>query len=52
MAGPLAIAYTVRHQEKVKNLVLYGTYANGKILAKEEVKLGLISLIKGAWGLG
>jgi len=52
MAGPSSIAYTVRHQEKVKYLVLYGTYANGKILAKEEVKLGLFSLIKGAWGLG
>jgi len=52
MAGPLAISYAVRHQEKVKYLVLYGTYANGKILAKDEVKLGLISLIKGAWGLG
>jgi class 3 adenylate cyclase/pimeloyl-ACP methyl ester carboxylesterase len=52
MAGPTSIAYAVRHQEKVKYLVLYGTYANGKILAKDEVKLGLFSLIKGAWGLG
>jgi class 3 adenylate cyclase/pimeloyl-ACP methyl ester carboxylesterase len=52
MAGPASIAYTVRHKEKVKHLVLYGTYANGKIVTKDEVKLGLISLIKGAWGVG
>jgi class 3 adenylate cyclase/pimeloyl-ACP methyl ester carboxylesterase len=52
MAGPASIAYTVGHQEKVKHLVLYGTYANGKIVTKDEVKLGLISLIKGAWGVG
>lgn len=52
MAGPASIAYTVRHKEKVKHLVLYGTYANGKIVTKDEVRLGLISLIKGAWGVG
>ena len=52
MAGPASIAYTVRHKEKVRHLVLYGTYANGKIVTKDEVKIGLISLIKGAWGVG
>jgi len=52
MAGPASIAYTVRHKEKVKHLVLYGTYANGKIVTKDEVKIGLISLIKGAWSVG
>jgi class 3 adenylate cyclase/pimeloyl-ACP methyl ester carboxylesterase len=52
MAGPASIAYTVRHKEKVKHLVLYGTYANGRIVTKDEVKLGLISLIRGAWGVG
>ena len=51
-AGPASIAYTVRHPGKVNYLVLYGTYANGKYVAKDEVKLGLISLVKGAWGVG
>ena len=52
MGGPTAIAYTAGHEEKVRHLALYGTYANGKSMAKDEVKLGLMSLIRGAWGLG
>jgi len=29
--GPIAIAYTVRHPERVSRLVLYGTYARGHL---------------------
>ena len=29
--GPVAIAYTVRHPEKVSHLVLYGSYARGRL---------------------
>jgi pimeloyl-ACP methyl ester carboxylesterase len=29
--GPIAIEYTVRHPERVKRLVLYGTYARGHL---------------------
>jgi pimeloyl-ACP methyl ester carboxylesterase/DNA-binding CsgD family transcriptional regulator len=29
--GPTAIAYAVRHPEKVSHLVLYGTYARGRL---------------------
>ncbi|MBK5102321.1 MAG: alpha/beta hydrolase, partial [Desulfobacteraceae bacterium] len=52
MAGPVAIAYTSRHPEKVTRLILYGTYASGKNLSAEDVKSALISLIKASWGLG
>ena len=52
MAGPIAIAYTSRHPEKVTRLILYGTYSSGKNLSAEDVKSALISLIKASWGLG
>lgn len=52
MAGPLSLAYTVRHPKKVTHLILYGTYASGKDLAKKEVRSAIISLIKASWGLG
>jgi serine/threonine protein kinase/alpha-beta hydrolase superfamily lysophospholipase len=29
--GPIAMAYTLRHPEKVSKLVLYGTYARGRL---------------------
>lgn len=52
MAGPVAIAYTARHPERVTGLILYGSFAIGKSLAKDEVKSALISLVKSAWGVG
>jgi len=52
MAGPVAIAYTSRHPEKVIRLILYGTFANGKNLATDDVKSALTSLIRASWGLG
>jgi DNA-binding SARP family transcriptional activator/pimeloyl-ACP methyl ester carboxylesterase len=53
--GPIAIAYTVRHPEKVNKLVLYGTYARGRLtrnptpqqLAEREVMQRLIQI---GWG--
>ena len=52
MAGPVAIAYASLHPKKVRRLILYGSYADGKSLATEELKIGLKSLIKSSWGLG
>jgi pimeloyl-ACP methyl ester carboxylesterase len=52
MSGPLTIAYTARHPKRVTRLILYGTYANGKTLAKKKVQAAIISLIKASWGLG
>ena len=39
MAGPISIAFTDRYPQKVDKLVLYGTYACGKQLAKKKVQL-------------
>jgi class 3 adenylate cyclase/pimeloyl-ACP methyl ester carboxylesterase len=51
-AGPLTIEYTTRHPEKVKRLILYGTFVRGQATGKNEVRSALISLIRAAWGLG
>jgi len=52
MAGPIAIAYSYRNPHKVIKLILYGSFAKGQTLAKDEVKSALVSLIRASWGLG
>jgi class 3 adenylate cyclase/pimeloyl-ACP methyl ester carboxylesterase len=52
MAGPVSIEYLARYPKRVMRLILYGTYAKGKDLVKEEVKSTQISLVKASWGLG
>lgn len=53
--GPIAIAYAVRHPEKVSHLILYGSYARGALKRNlspqklEELNL-LTQLIKVGWG--
>ncbi len=53
--GPVAIAYAARHPERVSKLVLYGTYARGRLVRdpspqdREQAQL-MISLIRMGWG--
>lgn len=53
--GPIAIAYTVRHPEKVSHLILYGSYARGwqnrdlTPAKREELKV-MADLIRLGWG--
>jgi len=54
-AGPVAIAYTVRHPEKVSQLILLGAYARGWLnrdLTEEQIKEEklMISLMQIGWG--
>jgi len=55
--GPVAIAYAARHPDRVARLVLYGTYARGRLhrppmpLAREEAS-ALIALTQVGWGRG
>jgi pimeloyl-ACP methyl ester carboxylesterase/DNA-binding CsgD family transcriptional regulator len=53
--GPIALAYAVRHPDRVSHLVLYGAYARGMLqreptpLQREEAAT-LISLVRVGWG--
>lgn len=53
--GPVAIAYTVRHPDRVSHLVLYGTYARGwlrrDISAQERAEReAMMTLSQHGWG--
>jgi pimeloyl-ACP methyl ester carboxylesterase len=53
--GPVAIAYAARHPERVDHLVLFATYARGRLVrdpsqsAREQAEL-MVSLIRMGWG--
>ncbi len=52
MSGPTAISYVARHPKNITRLILYGTYADGKTLAKKEVQSAIISLVRASRGFG
>jgi serine/threonine protein kinase/pimeloyl-ACP methyl ester carboxylesterase len=53
--GPIAIAYTLRHPERVSRLILYGSYGRGQLHSglsdeeREEREL-MLRLIRVGWG--
>ncbi len=53
--GAVAIAYAVRHPERVSHLILYGAYAQGRLVrdnsaASQEEAATMSNLIKLGWG--
>jgi pimeloyl-ACP methyl ester carboxylesterase/DNA-binding CsgD family transcriptional regulator len=56
-SGPVAIAYAARHPERVSHLILFATYARGRLRrdpspsAREQAQL-MVSLIRMGWGQG
>ena len=53
--GPAAIAYAVRHPEKVSHLILYGTYAHGRLhrgYSRKDLELAemVLNMIRLGWG--
>ena len=52
MSGAAAVTFSVRYPEKVNKLILYGAYANGKLIAPEEVQTAIISMVRASWGMG
>ena len=48
--GPTAIAFAVRHPEKVQRLVLYGSYPRSPV-TREDAQ-ALLPLIRRQWGMG
>lgn len=52
LGAPTALAFAALHPEQVSHLVLYGGFASGSRLAKEEVQSALLALVRASWGLG
>lgn len=51
-AGPVALTYAAAHQDRIRRLCLYGSYASGSDVAPPEVRDALIDLVTAHWGLG
>jgi pimeloyl-ACP methyl ester carboxylesterase/DNA-binding winged helix-turn-helix (wHTH) protein len=47
--GPIAIEYAVRHAERVRRLVLVGSFASGTFISREQ-RAALVQLIENGWG--
>jgi pimeloyl-ACP methyl ester carboxylesterase len=50
--GPPAIALAASEPERVRRLVLYGTYADGSELADPAVREAMIAMVRAHWGFG
>jgi pimeloyl-ACP methyl ester carboxylesterase/DNA-binding CsgD family transcriptional regulator len=51
-AGCTAVVYAARHDDRVDRLVLYGSFADGAVLAKPAARDATIELVRSHWGLG
>jgi pimeloyl-ACP methyl ester carboxylesterase/DNA-binding winged helix-turn-helix (wHTH) protein len=47
--GPIAVEYAVRHPERVRHLLLFGTYPNGNFMEHRQRNV-LAELIETGWG--
>ncbi|HEX5368837.1 MAG TPA: alpha/beta fold hydrolase [Dehalococcoidia bacterium] len=50
--GPVAIEYAIRHPERVRKLILYGAYAQGRLVRGESAKLfdAILTVMHEGWG--
>ena len=50
--GPVALAYAAEHPERVRRMVLYGSYLHGDALAPSDVRAALVALVRADGRLG
>jgi class 3 adenylate cyclase len=50
--GPIAVAYTAKHPQRVSSLILDGTYARGQDLARPERQAAIVAMIRSLWPAG
>ena len=50
--GAAAIAFAARQPERVEQLLLYGTFADGSEIATNEVRQAILGAVRAHWGLG
>jgi pimeloyl-ACP methyl ester carboxylesterase/DNA-binding winged helix-turn-helix (wHTH) protein len=51
-AGPVALNYAATHQERIRRLCLYGSYATGSDIATPDLRDAIVDLVNAHWGLG
>jgi len=51
-AGPVALTYAAEHQNRIRRLCLYGSYASGTDIATPELRDALPALVMAHWGVG
>jgi pimeloyl-ACP methyl ester carboxylesterase len=50
--GPIALTYAAEHQDRVRRLCLYGSYARGTDVASPELRDAIVNFVNAHWGLG
>jgi pimeloyl-ACP methyl ester carboxylesterase len=50
--GAAAIAFAARHPQRVEQLLLYGTFADGSEITTPEVRQAILAAVRAHWGLG
>ena len=50
--GAMAIAFAHAFPERVRRIALYGSYADGTLLAPREVRASMLAIVRAHWGLG
>ncbi|HEY6962543.1 MAG TPA: alpha/beta fold hydrolase [Gaiellaceae bacterium] len=50
--GCTAIRFAARHPDRVERLILYGAFARGVDVAKEDVRTAVVAAVRSHWGLG
>jgi pimeloyl-ACP methyl ester carboxylesterase/DNA-binding CsgD family transcriptional regulator len=52
MAAPLSLAFAARQPARVSRLIVYGGYADGRLIASAPVRAAMLDLVRAHWGLG
>jgi pimeloyl-ACP methyl ester carboxylesterase/DNA-binding CsgD family transcriptional regulator len=52
VGAPVSLAFAARQPARVRRLVVYGGYADGRLIASAEVRAAMLDLVRAHWGLG
>lgn len=50
--GPVALAYAVRHPERIERMCFFNSYAAGGDLATPKMRDAIVALVAAHWGMG
>ena len=52
VGAPVSLAFAARQPARVRRLIVYGGYADGRQIASAEVGAAMLDLVRAHWGLG